>query len=144
MTMVTQISAKLGFDCYALTDDGNIAEIAAPYVYPDGDDVAVYIEQQGNQIRLFDYGDAALRLLTCGMFPDDERTISFINQIAGPNGLTLNKDGELEIWISLETAPTCFAQYLKTMLALEDWESVLPNGIEPISKRIEAQSRQSA
>lgn len=78
------------------------------------------------------------------MFPDDERTISFTNETAGPNGLSLNKDGELEIWTSVDDAPQGFAQYLKTMLALDDWEAVLPNGIEPISVRIAAQGRQPA
>lgn len=117
-----RISAMLGLSCHPLTDDGMVAMIDSPFKYPDGDDVPIYIEQFGPQIRFFDDGGALLHLLGRGVALDDHRKTKFIKKLAEPFQVKLNDAGEMEIWATEAEAPAAFANYISAMLALTKWE----------------------
>lgn len=118
-----RISEILGLSCHPLTDDGLVAFIDSPFKYPDGDDVPIFIEKLGPQIRFFDDGGALLHLMGRGLLMDDHRKTKFIKNIAEPFQVTLNEMGELEIWSTEENAPTAFANYISAMMSLAKWES---------------------
>jgi len=118
-----RISEILGLTCHPLTDDGLVAIIDSPFRYPDGDELPIFIEKLGPQIRFFDDGGVLLHLLGRGMILDDHRKTKFIKNIAEPNHVSLNDLGELEIWSTEQDAPRAFARYVSTMLSLTKWES---------------------
>jgi len=118
----SQISELLGFACHPLTKAGNVALIDAPFVFPDGDQIPIFIEKMGHQIRFFDDGDLILHLLGRGVPLNNHQQTRFIRNLAEPNGVTLNDQGELEIWADIHQASTAFAKYMSTMLALAQWE----------------------
>ncbi|MRW87664.1 DUF1828 domain-containing protein [Pseudoduganella sp. FT26W] len=118
-----RLSEILGFTCHPLTDDGLIAMVDTPFRYPDGDELPVFIEKLGPQIRFFDDGGGLLHLLRRGVSLDDHRKTKFIKSIADPHHVSLNESGELEIWSTEEGAPAAFAHYVSAMLGLSKWES---------------------
>lgn len=117
-----RISEILGLTCHPLTDDGLVAMIDSPFKYPDGDDVPIFIEKFGPQIRFFDDGGALLHLLGRGMLLDDRRKTKFIKRLAEPFQVKFNNAGELEIWATEAEAPEAFANYISAMLSLAKWE----------------------
>lgn len=118
-----RISEILGLTCHPLTDDGMVAMIDSPFRYPDGDDVPIFVEKLGPQIRFFDDGGALLHLFSRGISFDDHRKTKFIKNIAEPNQVQLNELGELEIWSTEKDAPAAFANYISAMLTLVRWEA---------------------
>lgn len=118
-----RISEILGLACHPLTDDGLVAMIDSPFKYPDGDDVPIFIEKFGPQIRFFDDGAGLLHLLGRGILLDDHRKTKFIKNLAEPFQVKLNDSGELEIWATEAEAPAAFANYISAMLFLSKWES---------------------
>lgn len=119
----TSFSDVIGFTCHPLSEDGNVAMVETPFSFPDGDAIPIFIERISNQIRFFDDGGLILHLLGRGISLDDHRKTRFIKNLAEPHGVKLNDLGELEIWSDKHTAPTAFANYLSTMLALSSWEA---------------------
>lgn len=118
-----RVSEILGLACHPLSDDGSVAMIDSPFAYPDGDEIPIFIEKIGPQVRFFDDGEAILHLLGRGVSLENHRKTRFIRNLAEPNGVSLNTQGELEIWTTEMQAPQAFAKYLATMLALSKWES---------------------
>ena len=119
----SRMSEMLGLACHPLSDDGLIATIASPFTYPDGDEIPIFVEKLGPQVRFFDDGEMLLHLLGRGLSLDDHRKTKFIKNFAEPNNVQLNEQGELEIWSTEEGAPAAFAQYISTLLTLSKWES---------------------
>jgi hypothetical protein len=117
------MSEILGFACHPLSDDGLVAMIDSPFTYPDGDELPIFIEKIGPQLRFFDDGGALFHLLGRGVTLDDHRKTKFIKNIAEPNQVSLNTLGELETWSTEAEAPAAFARYVSTMLSLAKWES---------------------
>ncbi len=118
-----RISKVLGLTCHPLTDDGLIAMIDAPFKYPDGDELPVFMEKLGPQIRFFDDGGSLLHLFSRGMSLDDHRGTEFIKDILAHNHVNLNDSGELEIWCAEKDASTAFSNFLSAMRALVKWET---------------------
>jgi len=118
----SQISELLGFTCHPLSLTGDIALIDTPFAFPDGDEIPIFIEKLGPQVRFFDDGGLILHLLGRGVSLVDHRKTRFIKNFAEPNGVTLNDMGELEIWTNINQAPAAFAKYISAMLALSQWE----------------------
>lgn len=118
-----RMSELLGLTCHPLTDDGLVAMIDSPFRYPDGNELPIFVEKLGPQIRFFDDGGALLHLFSRGISLDDHRKTKFIKSIAEPNHVKLNDLGELEIWSTEKDASTAFANYISAMLALVKWET---------------------
>lgn len=119
----SSISELIGFECHPLTDDGSVAMIDTPFAFPDGDEIPVFVEKMAGQVRFFDDGGIIMHLLGRGVSLDDHRKTKFIKNFAEPNGVSLTELGELEIWARQEDAPSAFARYISTMLALTSWEA---------------------
>jgi hypothetical protein len=123
MMICSSISELIGFECYPLTDDGSVAMIDTPFAFPDGDEIPVFVEKMAGQVRFFDDGGTIMHLLGRGVSLDDYRKTRSIKNLAELNGVSLTELGELEIWARQEDAPTAFAKYMTTMLALSSWEA---------------------
>ncbi|MDB5911200.1 MAG: hypothetical protein JWP34_5317 [Massilia sp.] len=117
------ISEMIGFACYPLCEDGSVAMIETPFLFSDGDEIPVFVEKLGPNVRFFDDGAVIMHFMGRGVTFDDHRKTRFLKNIAEPNGVTLSESGELEIWANTNDAPTAFARYMATMLALTSWES---------------------
>jgi hypothetical protein len=118
-----RISAILGIACHPLSDDGLVAIVDSPFKFPDGDDIPIFIEKSGKQLRFFDDGGALLHLLGRGFSIDEHSETRFVRDLAEPHQVALNKIGELEIWSTEKEALAAFANYISTMLSLAKWES---------------------
>lgn len=116
------LSAMIGFDCCPLTAAGNVALISTPFQFEDGEGVPVFAEVVDGQVRFFDDGGVMLHFLGRGMNLDDKRRLKFIATAAEMNGAVLNEQGEIEVWSSVESAPTAFAKYVSAILAVSAWE----------------------
>ena len=117
-----QLIETLGLSCYPLSNDGEVAMIATPFKFEDGDEIPVFIEKTAGQVRFFDDGGVLMHFLGRGLNFDNKRKLRFLNNIAGLHGTTLNEDGELEIWSLESGASNAFAKYMATILALTSWE----------------------
>lgn len=113
----------IGFECHPLSDDGSVAMIDTPFAFADGDEVPVYVEKIAGQIRFFDDGNVILHFRGRGVTLDDHRQTRFLKNIAEPRGVSLTDMGELEIWARAADAPSAFAKYMSTILAVCSWES---------------------
>lgn len=118
----SKISEMIGFECHPLSDDGSVAMIDTPFVFSDGDEMPVFVEKVAGQVRFFDDGNVILHFRGRGVSMDDKRQTRFLKNIAEPNGVQLNEMGELEIWSKAEAAPSAFAKYMATLLAVRAWE----------------------
>jgi len=116
------LSSLLGLDCSPISDDGNVALIATPFTFDDGDSVPIYVQHVNGQLRFFDDGGVLLHLMGRGMNFEDGRRSKFIKTAAEPHGVSLSDSGELEVWAPIEKAPPAFAGYLSTLLAVTSWE----------------------
>lgn len=118
----SSFSDMLGFVCHPLSDDGSVAMIDTPFAFPDGDEIPVFVEKIGDNVRFFDDGGVILHLLGKGVALTDHRKTKFLRNLCEPHGVSLTDMGELEIWTKAKEAPTAFAKYISTMLALSSWE----------------------
>jgi hypothetical protein len=118
----SKISEMIGFECHPLSDDGSVAMIDTPFAFSDGDEIPVFVEKVAGQVRFFDDGNVILHFRGRGVSLDDNRQTRFLKNLAEPNGVRLNDMGELEIWTRAEDAPSAFAKYMSTMLAVCAWE----------------------
>lgn len=118
-----RISELLGLGCHPLTDDGLVAMIDSPCKYSDGDDVPIFIEKFGSQIRVFDDGGAVIHLLGLGMSLDDQHKIKFLKELTEPFHVNLNDAGEFEIWAPETGAPAAVANFISSMLTVDRWQS---------------------
>lgn len=117
----SNLTQLLGFGRHDVDDDGNVAEITTPFVFPDGDPFPVYVEQSGEALRFFDDGDVISHFMNLVSI-DDWKDCSFIEDLARPSGVRLNDQGELEIWTDAAHVPSAFAHYISAMFALARWE----------------------
>lgn len=118
----SQISSLLGIVCHPLNDDGSVAMLDTGFTFEDGDSVPVFLERHGQQVRFFDDGNVLLHFRGRGVSLESNRQPRFIKSLAEPNGVRLNKDGELEIWAKAEEAPAAFAKFISAMTQITHWE----------------------
>lgn len=118
----SHLSELTGLSCYPLNDDGSVAMIATPFVFEDGDEVPVFVENIAGKVRFFDDGGVLMHFLGRGLKFDSKKKSRFIQSIAGSNGAAMNDDGEIEVWSSVADAGVGFAKYMSTILELVSWE----------------------
>jgi hypothetical protein len=117
-----EVSKLLGIECHLLDDDGHLAVIDTPFLYSDGDSIPVYLEQVASKIRFFDDGEVLARFMGFGHLLDEPGDTRFIEELVEPSGVTLNPDGEFEIWADMGKIPETFAHYVSAILAIIRWE----------------------
>ena len=116
------LTQTIGFECEPLSDDGSISMIRTPFTFQDGEPLPVFVESNGKQLRFFDDGVTLLHFRGRGVRLQDNRNLRAIKNIAEPQGLELNTDGELEVWTDVVSAPAAFAKFMSTLLAVTSWE----------------------
>lgn len=117
-----QLSELIGFQCCPLTAAGDVAFIATPFRFADGDGLPVYTEIADGQVRFFDDGGVVMHFLGQGLRLDNKRRLRFISSAAEEHGLTLTESGEIEVWTRSEDAPGAFAKYIGGLLSIAAWE----------------------
>lgn len=119
----TQFSELTGFQCHPLNEDGSIAYISSSFTFEDGDMLPIYIEYIGDRVRFFDDGEVIFHFLGTGMrkLGTTLRT-SFIERSIQNYGLSLNKDGVIEIFSEQHKISESFSMFLSGILNVANWE----------------------
>lgn len=116
------IKELLGFDYDFLDDEKKLAAIYTPFIFQDGDSVPVYIEEVGERLRFFDDGGAIWHFISRGVPLDEPGQAQFIEDLARPTGVSLNREDELELWIDPTQVRASFTCFMSAMLATVRWE----------------------
>lgn len=116
------LTAALGFDCSPLSADGSIALVYTPFRFKDGDEMPVFVEVVGEQIRFFDDGHVVMHFLGRGLRFDDGRQTRFIKTAASAHGATFTEAGELEVWSHVSDAGSGFAKFVGSLMGIAAWE----------------------
>lgn len=116
------LASLLGISCVPLTDDGNVAMIATPLQFEDGEALPVFVELTNSLVRFFDDGGVMMHFRARGLKLDDGRAHRFIRTAGDDHGVRLNERGEFEVLVPLERAPSAFARYVSALLQLTRWE----------------------
>jgi hypothetical protein len=119
MTISNELKQWLGVSCQPLSDC--VAMIVTALTFEDGENIPLFAERTGSQIRFFDDGGVLFHFLGRGLFLGDKHN-NLIHTIAENHGLLLNPDGEFEIVASKETASAELSRYLSAMIGMMDWE----------------------
>lgn len=119
MMICDNLTTILGVSCQTLPN--GLAIIDTAFAFEDGEGVPLFIEKMGSQVRFFDDGGVLMHFLGRGLSLDGKKS-KFIKSIAEPHGVTLNSDGELEVWADEKSAPEAFAKYLSAMVGILNWE----------------------
>jgi hypothetical protein len=113
----------LGFKCHYLNKEHTLAAIDTPFVFEDKDPLPVYIEEVGQEVRVFDDGGVVSHFDSIGIpWNNSWAHTKFIEDVARQHGVTLNDQGEVEIWADTKTVPEAFARYLAALLEMVCWE----------------------
>lgn len=120
--LCNHISSLLGIECMPLSDSGDMAYIGSPFRFDDGDALPIYVQSYGERLRFFDDCGVVLHFIGRGMSFDDGRRCKFIKTAAEANGATFSDAGEVEVWASLNDAPSAFAKYISTLHSIVAWE----------------------
>lgn len=117
-----QLSTLLGFDCFPLTAEGDIALVETPFKFDDGDRLPVFIEMINGQVRFFDDGATLRHFIGRGVRLENRKHATFLVNAASKHGAAFTDAGEIEAWASAENAGSAFSAFLSAMLALAAWE----------------------
>jgi hypothetical protein len=112
----------LGFKCHYLNDERTLAAIETPFVFEDKDPLPVYMEEAGQKVRVFDDGGVINHFDEIGLTMNSWADTKFIEAVARLHGVTLNDQGELEVWADGRTVPEAFARFLAALLEIVCWE----------------------
>lgn len=116
------LSKTLGFDCSPITASGDVVLISTPFRFDDGDALPVFAETAAGQIRFFDDGQSMMHFIGRGVRLENGKNTRFMRSAAKEHGAVFNELGEIEVWAPLTDAPSAFARYLNSLLALVSWE----------------------
>jgi hypothetical protein len=73
-------------------------------------------------LRFFDEGLALWHLISLGVPLDEPGQEKFVEDLARPCGVSLNDDGELELFFEPAKAHDAFTRFMSTMLSIVRWE----------------------
>lgn len=117
-----KLSNILGIYCHPLDASGSLSMLETPLAFCDGSPARIFIEKNNDFIRFFDDGNVIFHFLGNGLIQDSHRRTKFIKNACESNGLTLNEEGEIEIWAKECDAPKAFSSYIKAFSAITQWE----------------------
>lgn len=120
---MSNLADMFGNSYQVFDDDENLVSVGTSLEFWDDDPFAVYVEQVGSRIRIFDDGIVVMHMLGSGIDYDNEDLMQSIASIAAPEGVLLNDEGDFEIWAEASEASDAFARYISAMVALLKWES---------------------
>lgn len=112
----------LGFECFPLSEGGEIAIVHTPFQFEDGDALPVFVEVVNGHVRFFDDGATLRHFIGRGVRIENRKHATFLTNIAACHNAAFTETGEIEAWATLEKASQAFATYLCSMLAIASWE----------------------
>lgn len=113
-----------GMTCFPLDDSGDVAYVASPFFFEDGDPLPIYIKKLSpSHVKFFDDGEIILHFIGRGFRGDKESlSTTFLKNIARTHGLELSEYGVLEGYANKNSAPELFARYVTALLSIVQWE----------------------
>lgn len=120
---MSNLAELIGVSCEPLDDDDNLAVVDTIIEFADGDTMSVFLELHGDQIRFFDDGEVVSHMLDRGVTLEDPGDEAFITRLTEPEGVTLNDNGELEMWADKNDANSALTRFVSAILAVVAWEA---------------------
>lgn len=120
---MSNLSELLGVRCEPLEDDGSLAAVDMAIHFANDDYLAVYVEIVADRVRFFDDGDVLFHMLNRCVKLGEPSDADFITRLTEPEGVTLNDDGEFELWADPETARVALMHFVSAMLAIVAWDA---------------------
>lgn len=120
---MSNLADMFGNSYQVFDDDENLVSVGTSLEFWDDDPFALYVEQVGSRIRIFDDGLVVMHMLGSGLEYFNENLMQSIANIAKPEGVFLNDDDDFEIWAEAGEISDAFARYMSAMVALLKWES---------------------
>ena len=120
---MSNLADMFGNSYQVFDDDENLVSVGTSLEFWDDDPFALYVEQVGSRIRIFDDGLVVTHMLGSGLEYFNENLMQSIANIAKPEGVLLNDDGDFEIWAEASEMSDAFAHYMCAMVALLKWEA---------------------
>jgi hypothetical protein len=121
---MSNLANMFGNSYQVFDDDENLVSVGTSLEFWDDDPFALYVEQVGSRIRIFDDGLVVTHMLGSGLEYFNENLMQSIANIAKPEGVLLNDDEDFEIWAEASEISDAFAHYMSAMVALLKWEAV--------------------
>ena len=119
---MSNLADMFGNSIQVFEDDENLVSVGTSLEFWDEVPFALYIEQVGSRVRIFDDAMVVMHMLGSGIDFDNENLTLSVTKIAEPEGVVLNGD-DLEIWAEASEAAGAFSRYLSAILALMKWEA---------------------
>lgn len=118
-----------GLECFPLDETGNVAYVASPFVFEDGEPFPIYVrEVSTSHVSFFDDGEIILHFLGRGFRGSKNKlNTTFLSNIADSHGLTLTDSGVLQGSAHKKEAPELFAKYIAAIFAITQWEKEFLN-----------------
>jgi hypothetical protein len=132
---MSNLADLIGVRCMPVDDIGTLAVADIAIEFADKDPVFVYVEKVGQKIRFSDEGDVVSHMLGRGVDLDDRSDATFITCLTEPEGVTLNEQGDLEIWADPLKAQATFLRFVAAMLAVVAWESTTSTRVRIVGER---------
>ena len=120
---MSNLAELLGVKCEPLEEDGSLAAVDMAIRFADDDYLAVYVESVADKVRFFDDGDVLFHMLNRCVKLDDRADADFITRLTEPEGVTLNDEGELELWADPTDARVALMHFVSAMLAVVAWDA---------------------
>lgn len=117
-----QLTVLLGFDCFPLSEGGEVALVQTPFKFEDGDALPVFVEITEGQIRFFDDGATLRHFIGRGVRIENKKHASFLIGLASKYRAAFTESGEIEAWASMKDASSAFSAFMCSMLAIAAWE----------------------
>lgn len=134
---MSNLADLIGAKCEYLDDDDSLAVVDMSIEFADGDPIPVYVDRLGGKLRFFDGGDVVYHMLRRHVKLDEPSDTDFITRLTEPEGVTLNDDGELELWADLASARTALMHFVSAMLTVVAWDATATERVTVLGKRLQ-------
>jgi hypothetical protein len=124
---MSNLADIFGSNCQVFDDDENLASVGTDLLFWDDDPLYLFVEQVESRIRIFDDGEVVMHMFGSGIEYRNENFMESVAHIATRGGVSLNAEGELEIWDESSGMADAYARYMSVMEALLTWESAEVN-----------------
>ena len=134
---MSNLAELLGVRCEPLEDDGSLAAVDLAIHFANDDYLAVYVEIVADGVRFFDDGDVLFHMLNRCVKLDEPSDTDFIMRLTEPEGVTLNDDGEFELWADPANARVALMHFVSAMLAIVAWDATAIERVTVLENKLQ-------
>lgn len=114
------LAQRLGYECRPVGEA--IIRVSTPFTFADGESISFYIEDRGNEVRVFDNADTLAHFSGIGFDISDRKKWKGIRQIFSSFGFELNDAGIVIGDDKKSGEDSLITRYICAAMAVADWE----------------------